>query len=154
MGEDAAERAYRSGLWMIQFTAPDGQHAQEYARRGADGEVTLEVTAAGQYGFAAVGTHRQVIALRDVVMADGESFAITRAIMAELYPGGALVTYRGGHPAAFCEQALTRLGFDPAADPRWDQARQFQCPARLLDAVLADPDTWHLRQQDDDQAAL
>jgi hypothetical protein len=44
----------------------------------------LEVAAAWRYGFAAVGAHRQVIALRDVVMADGESFAITRAIMAEL----------------------------------------------------------------------
>ena len=65
MGEDTAEHEHRAGLWMIQFTAPNGQQAREYARRGADGKVMLEVTAAGRYGFATVGTHRQVIALRD-----------------------------------------------------------------------------------------
>ena len=36
-----------------------------------------------------------MIALRDVVMADGESFAITRTIMAELYPDGQLLFYKG-----------------------------------------------------------
>jgi hypothetical protein len=149
MGEDAAEREYRPGLWMIQFTAPDGQHAREYARRGADGKVRLEVTAARRYGFAAVGTDRRVIALGGVVMADGESFAITRAIMAELYPGGVLVSYQGSHLSAFREQALKRLGFDSADDHRWDLARQFRCPARLLDVVLADPESWGLRQEDE-----
>jgi len=39
-----------------------------------------------------------VIALRDVVMADGESFAITHAIMAELNPDGQLLFYKGGDP--------------------------------------------------------
>ena len=31
-------------------------------------------------------------------MADGESFAITRAIIAELYPDGQLLFYKGGDP--------------------------------------------------------
>ena len=35
MGGDAGERKYRPGLWMIQFTASDGQQARQYARRGA-----------------------------------------------------------------------------------------------------------------------
>jgi hypothetical protein len=67
-------------------------------------------------GFAAVGAHRQVIALRDVVMADGESFAITRAIMAELYPDGQLLFYEGGGPGAFRQEVKERLGLDPADD--------------------------------------
>jgi hypothetical protein len=68
---------------------------------------------AGQYGFAAVGTHRQVIALRDIAVAAGESFAITRASMAEMHAGGQLLSYEGGDPGAFREQASTRLGLDP-----------------------------------------
>ncbi len=91
MGQDAGERVYRPGLWMIQFTALDSQGATQYARQGSAADGVLEAAAAGRYGFAAVGGHRQVIALRDVVMADGESFAITRAIMAELYPDGQLL---------------------------------------------------------------
>jgi hypothetical protein len=147
---NAGEREYRPGLWMIQFTAPDGQQAQEYTQRGRDRKAPLEITAAGRYGFAAVGTHRQVIALRDVVMPAGEWFAITRAIMAELHPGGALVSYQGNDPRTFREQASTRLGLDPAADDRWDLERRFRCPARLLDVVLADYETWTLRRADDD----
>ncbi len=96
MGQDAGEREYRPGLWMIQFTALDSQRATQYARQGSAADGVLEVAAAGRYGFAAVGAHRQVIALRDVVMADGESFAITRAIMAELHPLGRI------HPAILC----------------------------------------------------
>jgi hypothetical protein len=149
MGGDAGERKYRPGLWMIQFTASDGQQARQYARRGAARDGALEVAAAGRYAFAAVGTHRQVIALRDVVMAGGESFAITRAIMAELYPDGHLLSYRGSDPGAFREQARGRLGVDPADDDRWEPTRQFWCPARLLDAVLADYEEWALCQEND-----
>jgi hypothetical protein len=90
-----------------------------------------------------------MIALRDVVMAAGESFAITRAIMAELYPDGELVSYRGSDPTVLREQAVARLGFDPAGDHRRDLVRQFWCPARLLDVVLTDYETWALRQADD-----
>jgi len=68
MGQDAGEREYRPGLWMIQFTALDSQRATQYARQGSAADGVLEVAAAGRYGFAAVGAHRQVIALRDVVM--------------------------------------------------------------------------------------
>jgi hypothetical protein len=150
MGETAGEREYRLGLWMIQFTAPDGQQAREYTRRRVDGEAPLDVTAAGRHGFAAVGTHQQVIALRDVVMAAGGSFTITRAIMAELHPDGQVLSYEGGDPVAFREQFRTRLGLDPADDDRWQSARQFWCPARVLDVVLPDYEEWSLRQEDDD----
>lgn len=146
MGGAAGEREYRTGLWMIQFTAWDDQRAREYVRRGPAGDEELEVAAAGRYGFAAVGTHQQVIALRDVVMAAGESFAITRAILAGLYPDGQLLSYQGGDPGAFREQARARLGFDPAEDGRWEPARQFWCPAGVLDVVLADYGEWPLRQ--------
>jgi hypothetical protein len=95
MGQDAGGREYRPGLWMIQFTALDSQRATQCARQGSAADGVLEVAAAGRHGFAAVGAHRQVIALRDVVMADGESFAITRAIMAELYPDGQLLWSAG-----------------------------------------------------------
>ncbi len=132
---------------MIQFTAGHGDRAREYARRGASGEGALEVAAAGRYGFAAVGTHQQVIALRDAVMPAGESFAITRAIMAELYPHGQLLSYAGGDPGAFREQARARLGFDPVDDDRWESARQFWCPARVLDILLAGYGEWPLRQE-------
>jgi hypothetical protein len=145
MGGDAGEHQYRPGLWMIQFTAGDDQRAREHARRGPAGDEGLGVAAAGRYGFAAVGTHQQVIALRDVVMEAGESFAITRAIMAQLYPGGQLLSYQGGDPGAFREQAMARLGLDPADDDRWEPARQFWCPARVLDVVLADNGEWPLR---------
>jgi len=113
MGQDAGEREYRPGLWMIQFTALDSQRATQYARQGSAADGVLEVAAAGRYGFAAVGAHRQVIALRDVVMADGESFAITRAIMAELYPDGQLLFYKGGDPGAFRQEVKERLDSTP-----------------------------------------
>jgi hypothetical protein len=109
----------------------------------------LEVAAAGRYGFAAVEAHRQVIALRDVVMADGESFAITRAIMAELYPDGQLLFYKGCDPGAFRHEVMERLGLDPADDDRWELTRQFWCPARMPDVVLTDYSQWRLRQEDD-----
>jgi hypothetical protein len=105
--------------------------------------------AAGRYGFAAVGAHHQVIAVRDVVMAAGESFAITRAIMAELYPDGQLLSYQGNNPETFRHQATTQLGLDPADDGRWEPARQFRCPARMLDVLLANYENWALRQADD-----
>lgn len=109
----------------------------------------LEVAAAGRYGFAAVGAYRQVIALRDVVMADGESFAITRAIMAGLYPDGQLLFYKGGDPGAFRQEVKERLGLDPADDDRWELTRQFWCPARMLDVVLTGYSQWQLREEDD-----
>jgi hypothetical protein len=145
MDADGAEREHRAWLWMIQFTATDGERAREYAWRAAGGEEVLEVAAAGRYGFAAVGTHHQVIALRDAVIPAGESFAITRAIMAELYPDGQVLSYEGGDPGAFSEQARARLGLDPAGDDRWESAQQFRCPARVLDIVLADYGEWRLR---------
>jgi hypothetical protein len=95
-----------------------------------------------------VGTHQQVIALRDVVMSAGESFAITRAIMAALYPDGQLLSYEGSDPGAFGEQAWARLAVDPADDDRWESARQFWCPVRVLDIVLADYGEWPLHQCD------
>jgi hypothetical protein len=147
MGGDAGEREDRPGLWMIQFTARDGDRAREHAEQGASGDGALEVAVAGRYGFAAVGTHQQVIALRDVVMLVGGSFAITRAIMAELYPGGQLLFYEGGDPAAFREQARARLGVNPADDDRWESGRQFWCPARVPDIVLANYGEWPLRQE-------
>lgn len=147
MGGNAVEREGGAGLWVIQFTACDGGRAREYARRGHPGNGALEVTAAGRYWFAAVGTHRQVTALRDVVMLAGESFAITRAIMAELHPDGQLLSYEGADPAAFREQARARVGLDPADDDQWESARQFWCPARVLDIVLADYGEWALRQE-------
>ena len=125
MGQDAGEREYRPGLWMIQFTAMDSQRATQYARQGSAADGVLEVAAAGRYGFAAVGAYRQVIALRDVVMADGESFAITDAIMAELYPDEQLLFYKSGDPGAFRQEVKERLGFDPADDDRWELTRQF-----------------------------
>ncbi len=73
----------------------------------------LEVAAAGRYGFATVGAHRQVIALRDVVMAGGESFAITRTITAELYPDGQLLFYKGGDPGAFRQELRSDLDSTP-----------------------------------------
>jgi len=123
MGQDAGEREYRPGLWMIQFTALDSRRATQYATAGLSSRRVLEVAAAGRYGFAAVGAHRQVIALRDVVMADGESFAITRAIMAELYPDGQLLFYKGGDPGAFRQEVKERFGLDPADDDRWCRRR-------------------------------
>ena len=90
-----------------------------------------------------------MIALRDVVMADGESFAITRAIMAELYPDGQLLFYKGGDPGAFHQEVKERLGLDPADDDRWELTRQFWCPARMLDVVLTDYSQWQLCQEDD-----
>jgi hypothetical protein len=118
MRRDAAEGEYRPGLWMIRFTALDGQQAREYVRRAAGGEAT-HVAAAGPYRFAAVETHRQVIAVRDVTTAAGESFAITRAIMAERHSDGQVLSYESGDPDAFREQARTRLGLDPVDDDRW-----------------------------------
>lgn len=138
MGGDAGELEYRPGLWLIQFTACDGSRARQYARHGASADGALEVPAAGRYGFAAVGTYQQVIALRDMVMSAGESFTTTHAIMADLHPDGQLLSYEGGDPGAFGEQAWARLGVDPADDDRWEPARQFWCPARVLDIVLAD----------------
>ena len=41
-----------------------------------------------------MGTDKQAIALRGAVLAGGESFAITRAIVAEVYPDGRLLTTR------------------------------------------------------------
>lgn len=116
--------------------------------RGHPGTGRWRFAAAGRYGFAAVGTHQQVIAVRDVVMSAGESFAITRAIMAALYPDGQLLSYEGGDPGAFGEQARARLGVDPADNDRWEPARQFWCPAGVLDIVLADYGMWPLRQCD------
>jgi hypothetical protein len=103
---------------------------------------------AGQYGFAAVGTHQQVIALRDAVIAAGGSFAITRAVMAERFPDGRQVVYEGSDPGGFREQARSRLGFDPAEagqQGRWELAHEFVCPARVLDVVLHDYSQWPLR---------
>jgi hypothetical protein len=75
----------RPGLWMIQFTASDGEQATGYARRAAG---ALQVAAAGRYGFAAVGTHQQVIALRDEVT-DPACGVLRRtpALVADLYAG-------------------------------------------------------------------
>lgn len=74
---------YRPGLWKIEFTAGDrdADRPREYARQAAVANAMLGVVQAGRCGFAAVGTHEQVIALRDVVMRVGEeSFSITRAV--------------------------------------------------------------------------
>ena len=81
-------------------------------------------------------------------MAAGESLTITHAIMAELHPDRQLLSYEGGDPGAFGEQARARLGVDPADDDRWESARQFWCPARVIDIVLADYCEWPLRQGD------
>jgi hypothetical protein len=149
MGQDAGEREYRPGLWMIQFTAlgqPAGgavRTAGLSSRGGAGGRSGRAVRVRGR------GAHRQVIALRDVVMADGESFAITRAIMAELYPDGQLLFCKGGDPGAFRQEVKERPGLDPADDDRWELTRQFWCPARMLDVVLTDYSQWQLRQEDD-----
>jgi hypothetical protein len=70
--------------------------------------------------------------------------------MAELYPDGELVSYQGNDPQAFCQQTRTRLGLDPADDDRRELARQFWCPPRVLDVVLADYEAWALRQVDDE----
>jgi hypothetical protein len=80
-------------------------------------------------------------------MSSGESFAITRAIMAELYPDGQLLSYEGDDPRAFRGHARARLGLDPADDDRWESARQFWCPARVLDIVLANYGEWPLLQE-------
>lgn len=42
MGQDAGEREYRPGLWMIQFTALDSQRATQYARQGSAADGVLE----------------------------------------------------------------------------------------------------------------
>jgi hypothetical protein len=146
---------YRPGLWKIEFTAGDrdADRAREFSRQAAVGNAMLGVMLARRYGFAAVGTHEQAVALRDVVMgAGGESFSITRAIMAELYPGGTRVRYEGNDPEGARQQARQRLGLDPAEDKRWETAAEFWCPAELLDVVLHDYDQWRLRQEDSRQA--
>ena len=100
---------------------------------------TLNVMRAGRYGFTAVGTHQQVIAVRDVVMGAGqESFSITRAIMAELFPRGTRLRYDGDDPQGLRHKARQQLGLDPADDKRWQTAAEFWCPAELLDVVLPD----------------
>ena len=142
---------YRPGLWKIEFTAEDrdADGPREYARQGAGAGATLNVVRAGRYGFAAVGTHEQVIALRDVVMGAGqESFSITRAIMAELYPRGMRLRYDGDDPDGLRHKARQQLGLDPAEDLRWQTAAEFWCPAELLDVVLPDYSHWRLRQED------
>jgi hypothetical protein len=149
LGQDAGEREYRPGLWMIQFTAWDSQRATRYARQGSAADGCWRSQRPGGTGSRPWGAHRQVIALRDVMMADGESFAITRAIMAELYPDGQLLFYKGGDPGAFRQKVKERLGLDPADDDRWELTRQFWCPARMLDVVLTDYSQWQLRQEDD-----
>jgi hypothetical protein len=45
IGQDAGEREYRPGLWMIQFTALDSQRATQYARQGSAADGVLEVAA-------------------------------------------------------------------------------------------------------------
>ncbi len=82
-------------------------------------------------------------------MADGESFAITHAIMAELNPDGQLPFYNGGDPGAFRQETKERLGLDPADDDRWELTRQFWCPARMPHLVLTDYSQWRLRPEDD-----
>jgi hypothetical protein len=110
---------------------------------------TLNVVRAGRYGFAAVGTHELVIALRDVVLGAGqESFSITRAIMAELFPRGTRLRYDGDDPRGFRHKARRQLRLDPAEDKRWQTAAEFWCPAELLDVVLPDYRQWRLRQED------
>ncbi len=42
-----------------------------------------------------------------------------------------------------------RLGLDPADDDQWEPTRQFWCPARVLDVVLADYIQWPLRRESD-----
>jgi hypothetical protein len=59
---------------------------------------------------------RQAIALQDVVVAGGESFAITRAIVVELNPDGQLLPCQVDDPGAFREQAKAQLGLDVADD--------------------------------------
>jgi hypothetical protein len=148
MGQDAGEREYRPGLWMIQFTAAGSQRATQCARQGSAADGCWRPQRPGGTGSRPWG-HRQVIALRDVVMAGGESFAITRAIMAGLYPDGQLLFCKGGDPGAFRQEVKERLGPGPADDDRWELTRQFWCPARMLDVVLTDYSQWQLRQEDD-----
>jgi hypothetical protein len=108
----------------------------------------LGIVQAGRHGFAAVGTHEQVIALRDVVVGTGgQSFSITRAIMAELYPRGSRLKYEGDDREEFRQKARQQLGLDPAEHERWEAAAEFWCPAELLDVVLPDYSQWRLRQQ-------
>ena len=138
---------YRPGLWKIDFTAGDRERAHEYARQAGTDDAVLVVIQAGRYGWSAVGTHEQAIALRDAVIDGGESFAITRATMAELHPDGQKLRYEGDDRAVFREQVIARLGFDPAEDNRWEMAGEFLCPARLLDVVLHDLGGWTVRQE-------
>jgi len=137
---------HRAGLWKIDFTAEGRDKAREYARQASADGARVDVMQAGRYGWSAVGTHKQVIAVRDAVMTGGESFVITRAVTAELYPDGRLLAYEGDSPPAFREQTRARLGFDPAGDDRWEPKRAFSCPARILDVILLDPAEWPLRQ--------
>ncbi len=139
---------YRVGVWKIEFTAGDGQRAAGYTRAAAVGGKALRVMAAVRHGWSAVGAHEQVIALRDAVMRGGEAFAITRAVFSELHPDGARVQYQGADPEGFREQAERRLGMDPAEDDRWETAREFWCPASVLDVVLYDYSEWRVRQED------
>jgi hypothetical protein len=106
---------HRPGLWKIDFTAGDRETAREYARQAA---AVMDIVQAGRYGWSAVGTHQQAVALRDAVIGGGESFAITRAIMGERYPEGLLLCYEGDDPQGFRERARARLGLDPADDDR------------------------------------
>lgn len=118
-------------------------------RQAAVTGATLNVVRAGRYGFAAVGTHEQVVVLRDVVMGAGqESFSITRAIMAELCPRGTRLRCDGDDPDGLRQKARQQLGLDPAEDKRWQTAAVFWCPAELLDVVLPDYGQWRLRQED------
>jgi hypothetical protein len=93
---EAAVLEHRPGPWQIEFTPGNPDVARGHAGRASTGGEPLDVMEAGRYGFAAVGTHEQVIALRDAALAaGGESFAITRAILAELFPRRSAGRLRG-----------------------------------------------------------
>src|SRR5260370_2312646 len=87
-------------------------------------------------------------------MRGGESFAITRAVFSELYPDGARVQYEGADAEGFREQAERRLGMDRAEDDRWETAREFWCPARVLDVVLYDYSEWRVIQGEPNELRL
>lgn len=54
----------------------------------------------------------------------------------QLFPDGRYIFYEGDDPERFVEQIRNEFGFDPSADPDWNNPDyQFLCPAEHLDAI-------------------
>ncbi len=65
----------------------------------------------------------------------------------ELFPDGRVIFYEGDDPAGFVTTIKAEFGFDPSADPGWDEwvewetigfrSYAFRCPPDHLDAIYS-----------------